>query len=606
MVNRPPWELGNAMPEERHSPVWGSIWRVLFILIAVALIPTLIVQAMIYIQWYRVRAELAEQSNLEFAKTVAIAVHSVIEDIHHDEQVMAASVVFLRPYTNEEMTRTLVGAAGSDRAVRSIHYADSSGVITASSDPKAVGLDLTGRDYWKEIAAGADWAVSDLLTGRATGKPTIFIATAVRGPSKEFEGVILASADPEALGDLVVPGDRPNGGTVLFFDSKGMLLYRRPKLANFSPDAYKDDPHLRAALHGEISSGSLLSPLDGRSLIVARVPIADIGWVAGAGVPEEALKTPITRSFYINVAILLASAVVCFGLAGAIAYAVARGVTRLREHAEAIGRGDLAHRADVGGVSDLRDLAGSVNEMAALLQTRDEALRQRTRELETANRELQSFSYSVSHDLRTPLRAIDGFSQVLVEDYADTLDERGKDYLRRVRSASQRMGVLIDDFLKLSRVTQAEMKVTDVDMSALARKIVSELQVSDRSRVADFDIQDGLVARGDAALLRTTLENLLGNAWKFTRRKPSARIEFGRTEREGRAAYFVRDNGAGFDMAFAGKLFQPFQRLHRTEEFEGTGVGLATVKRIVERHGGEIWAEATVNEGATFYFTLGA
>ncbi|MCI0330902.1 MAG: PAS domain S-box protein [candidate division Zixibacteria bacterium] len=235
----------------------------------------------------------------------------------------------------------------------------------------------------------------------------------------------------------------------------------------------------------------------------------------------------------------------------------------------------------------------------------NEALRQHAAQLEAANKELEAFSYSVSHDLRAPLRSIDGFSQALLEDCNDRLDESGKDYLGRVRGACLRMAQLIDDLLNLSRVSRSEMQVERVDLSALAREIVSELQKQAPERKVTFVIADNLVREGDPRLLRVALENLLGNAWKYTSKHPSARIEFGvRREPDGKTVFFVRDDGAGFDMAYAGKLFGAFQRLHGPSDFPGTGVGLATVQRIVHRHGGRVWAEGTVEQGAIFHFTL--
>jgi signal transduction histidine kinase len=224
---------------------------------------------------------------------------------------------------------------------------------------------------------------------------------------------------------------------------------------------------------------------------------------------------------------------------------------------------------------------------------------------ETANRELESFSYSVAHDLRAPLRGIDGFSQALLEDYADKVDEEGRGYLNHLRESAQQMGRLIDDLLGLSRVTRAELRRSPVDLSALARSVAVELARAEPERKVAMVIADGIVAEGDAPLLRIALENLLGNAWKFTGKRAEARIEVGTMSVDGGMVYFVRDNGAGFDPAYEAKLFGVFQRLHSTHEFDGTGIGLATVKRIVNRHSGRIWATGGVDRGATFYFTLG-
>ncbi|MBI2954414.1 MAG: PAS domain S-box protein [Chloroflexi bacterium] len=230
---------------------------------------------------------------------------------------------------------------------------------------------------------------------------------------------------------------------------------------------------------------------------------------------------------------------------------------------------------------------------------------ERTAQLQAANKELEAFAYSVSHDLRAPLRHIDGFSQALIEDYEDRLDEQGKVYLRYVREASQSMAQLIDDLLKLSRVTRAEMHRERVDFNQLAEEIVKELHGTQPERLVDLVIAPGITANGDPRLLQLVLENLFGNAWKFTSKRQRTRIEFGVARRDGERVFYVSDNGTGFDMAYVGKLFGAFQRLHSTEEFPGTGIGLATVQRIIHRHGGRIWAEGTVDKGATFYFTLG-
>jgi signal transduction histidine kinase len=231
-------------------------------------------------------------------------------------------------------------------------------------------------------------------------------------------------------------------------------------------------------------------------------------------------------------------------------------------------------------------------------------LQQRTAQLEVANRELEAFSYSVSHDLRAPLRAIDGFSQALLDDYRDRLAGQGQDYLQRVQAATRRMAQLIDDLLRISRVTRAEMHREVVDLGALARHVANALQRAHPGRQVEFVIADGLSVEGDGPLLHLVLDNLLGNAWKFSSNQPQARIELGVMAQNGERVYFVRDDGAGFDMAYADKLFGAFQRLHTLAEFPGTGIGLATVQRIIHRHGGRVWAEGAVGRGATFYFTL--
>lgn len=234
----------------------------------------------------------------------------------------------------------------------------------------------------------------------------------------------------------------------------------------------------------------------------------------------------------------------------------------------------------------------------------DSQVRERTADLLAVNEELESFNYSVSHDLRAPLRGLTGFSQILADEYSEQLDEKGRHYLERVSGAAERMGELIDALLALSRVARSELRIEDVDLSDLADRIASALRDRDPDRPVELIVEPGVRARGDERLLRVALENLLGNAWKFSRENAAGRIEFGVDRSTDGDVFFVRDNGAGFDMAFVDKLFTPFQRLHSPRDFAGTGIGLATVQRIVNRHSGNIWGEGKVGSGATFYFTL--
>jgi light-regulated signal transduction histidine kinase (bacteriophytochrome) len=224
--------------------------------------------------------------------------------------------------------------------------------------------------------------------------------------------------------------------------------------------------------------------------------------------------------------------------------------------------------------------------------------------LEASNNELEAFSYSVSHDLRSPLRAIDGFAKVILERYADKLDDGGQSYFNRMRAASQRMAAMIDAMLELSRVTRSELRRENVDLSKIAHGLASDFSRREPERDVTFVIKDGIVVNGDPVLLRQVMDNVLQNAWKFTSKRSSAHIEFGELSTDEGSVCFVRDNGAGFDMAFMDNLFGAFQRLHKMTEFPGTGVGLATVSRIIRRHGGRIWAEGEEDKGATFCFSL--
>jgi len=274
--------------------------------------------------------------------------------------------------------------------------------------------------------------------------------------------------------------------------------------------------------------------------------------------------------------------------------------------------GRRVERSDEGppvillAIEDVTEKRQAQDALRRLNMELERRVQERTAQLEAANRELEAFCYSVSHDLRTPLRAIEGFSEELLQRHAAALDPKGQHYLTRIQAGSQRMATLIDDLLDLSRVSRSELRRERVDLSGEAQQIADEFRRTTSGRTVTFRIQPNLWAHGDRRLLHLVLENLLGNAWKFTSKQALAVVEFGQLQEEHVMPYFVRDNGAGFDMAYAGKLFGAFQRLHSDREFPGTGIGLATVQRIIHRHGGRTWADGTVGQGATFYFTIGS
>jgi signal transduction histidine kinase len=344
----------------------------------------------------------------------------------------------------------------------------------------------------------------------------------------------------------------------------------------------------------------------------------------------KAGPAPLRLSGIIAVIVLAIAMLAAYALAAGLQGRISEPILALANTATAVAtRQDYFARAPKFGEDELGQLADAFNQMLGRLEEqrkelqqqakileqrvaertqelehRNEALRRNAAELLAANTELDAFAYSVSHDLRAPLRSIDGFSQVVLEDYAGQLGDAGQDALRRVRAASQKMATLIDDLLKLARVTRAEMRTERVDLSGIAQEIVLDIQRATPERAVEFAITPGLEAQGDARLLRVVLDNLLRNGWKYTGKQPQPRVEFTAKDDNGDRVFVIKDNGAGFDMRYADKLFGVFQRLHSAAEFEGTGVGLATVRRIINRHGGRIWAEGAVDQGAAFYFTL--
>ncbi len=314
----------------------------------------------------------------------------------------------------------------------------------------------------------------------------------------------------------------------------------------------------------------------------------------------EAQREAATYRLGISVSCVVAVVV----LISILGRSVIRSMGALSTGLRRFGTGDFGTPIAITTRDELGDLARHANYMAASLDRLDRERKKAEAALKISNQELEAFSYAVAHDLRAPLRGINGFSQALIEDWGDKLDDEAKQSLNRIAAGAGRMGQLIDALLALSRVSRAELQHEAVNLSQVAEGVAKQLRIAEPDRAVRFTLQEGVTAEGDVRLLRAALENLMGNAWKFTSRGANPEITFGETAENGERVYFVKDNGAGFDMAYATKLFAPFQRLHAAREFEGTGIGLATVQRIVHRHGGRIWAQGAVGEGATFKFTL--
>jgi signal transduction histidine kinase len=439
---------------------------------------------------------------------------------------------------------------------------------------------------------------------------------------------------------------------ILAANSTAALAFANEADATEILDALKYDPHMvAAALYGQDGRVLATYPAAGAADLIPPAPQPDgyrfeggrlVGFtpVAQGGNQRlgtlyimsdtKAVSDTLRLSAIIAIVVLAIAMLAAYALAAALQGQISEPILALANTATAVAtQQDYFARAPKFGEDELGQLADAFNQMLGRLEEqkkelqqhatrleqrvaerteelehRNEALRRNAAELLAANTELDAFAYSVSHDLRAPLRSIDGFSQVVLEDYAGQLGDAGRDALQRVRAASQRMATLIDDLLKLARVTRAEMRTERVDLSGIAREIVLDIQRATPDREVDFAIAPDLEAQGDTRLLRVVLDNLLRNGWKYTGKHPKPRVEFTAVDDNGDRVFVIKDNGAGFDMRYADKLFGVFQRLHSAAEFEGTGVGLATVRRIITRHGGRIWAEGAVDQGATFFFTL--
>ena len=419
---------------------------------------------------------------------------------------------------------------------------------------------------------------------------------------------------------------RPLVSSAAVYNARGAL---------FATYARKDEAHVFPKLPGPDGAR-----VEERDLVLFKRIVSD-GEILGT-VYLRADYELFDRVYdYLGIAavVLIAAMLVALLMSSWMQNIVTRPILAIAQVArEVVGQRDYSRRAVKMSADEVGTMVDSFNDMLAEIDRRNRELeasnaklaqeaeersraereilrlntelenrvRERTAQLETANRELESFSYSVSHDLRAPLRAIDGFGQALLDDFPEHLPGDAKRYLSRIRSSTQHLAQLIEDLLKLARVSRGPLERRAVDLGQIARQVAAELQQGEPGRAVEVSVWDGMRTEADAHLLRAALDNLIGNAWKFTSKSAKPHIEVGALKDRGRATFFVRDNGAGFDMAYADKLFGAFQRLHSATEYSGTGIGLATVQRIVHRHGGRIWAEAEIGKGAVFFFTLEA
>lgn len=530
-----------------------------------------------------------------------------------------------------EVNQSLHGALSIVRDFRKISVLSLDGKTVASTSPTEIGKNHSNTEYFVKGRAG--YSVDTLERDKGQ-KTALYLSGPVYQSGKQAGkaiGVVVIEADPAILAEITsdytglgqtgetVIAKRDRNGDALFivplrFDKDAALTRRVPRNELTAPV-------IQALLKNE-SAVTESFDYRGKQVLSATRYIAETDWGLVVKIDNAEAFMPINQLRDIFIIIIFITVIGAVAASFCLSRNITGPIINLADTARRINTGDTSIRAAVTSTDEIGVLAGVFNDMTAniigLNAGLEDKVKKRTEEirrlnenlnrhaidLDAINKELEAFNYSVSHDLRAPLRAIDGFSLALLEDYNERLDEQGRDYLQRVRAATQRMGHLIDAMLRLSRLSRSEMRIGTVDLSVIAREITNELSKDQPERKAEFIIQDRMTTKGDVNLLRILLENLIGNAWKFTANTPEPKIEFGVNLEAGDKVYFVRDNGSGFEMAYANKLFAPFQRLHSDTEFPGLGIGLATVKRIIYRHGGTIRAEAEVGKGAAFYFKL--
>ena len=442
--------------------------------------------------------------------------------------------------------------------------------------PGVRGTNFAFREWYQGVSR--DWRpyVSPVYTRAVAPRINVFVvATPIRNANGNVQGILVLQMRVRNLLDWIDTLDIKQGGFIYIVDSKGQAVFDSRHRDRMGVIDLSETPVVKKLLRGEHGIEIGLESAENEESVVAYAAVPGYGWGVVSQQPLRSSLAYVTKEAQLRRLLTGYGFILVLCI---MALFMASRIAGERQRAE----------------DDRR--------MKAELERR---VTERTRQLDAANKELEAFSYSVSHDLRAPLRSIDGFGQALLEDCADRLDDQGRQYLQRIRNATQRIGLLIDDLIMLSRVTRAEMRREPVDLAQLAQSVITGLEIAESGRQVECRVQDRIAANGDPRLMRIVLENLIGNAWKFTQHTNPARIEVGsRMDAAGIPVYFVQDNGVGFDMAYVDKLFGAFQRLHAASDFPGTGIGLATVQRIIHRHGGRVWARGEAGKGASFYFTL--
>ncbi|ACM21784.1 sensor histidine kinase, Cache_1 and HAMP domain-containing [Geotalea daltonii FRC-32] len=522
--------------------------------------------------------------------------------------------------------------------VSHVGYRRASGMIRENY----LGIDFTGQDFYRKASREGEIYWSGTFISPISGEPTVAVSVPIDG------GLVIANVNLRELTNITKQLDNTSYSYVYVVNRAGNVIAHPDDKIVRQQFNLNNLPIISDGLAGRF--GTYRYTFLGKEKEGTAVQIPETGWLVVVAHDVEEAYAPVKKTERIFLLGLLAALFFSVLAATWSLNKILLPLNRLMTNAQKLAGGDYSLVPVPGEFREIEALSGAFAYMADAINKREEELMERNEELtsieeelrqqideylhsqdelskshaevrrlneeleqrvaertlqlETANKELESFCYSVSHDLRAPLRHINGFSQALLEDCLASLDEQGQNYLRRICAATDRMGLLIDDLLELSRVSRNEMKHEQVNLSEMAWSIIEMFKETAPQRDASFKSVADIVVSGDRNLLRLVMENLLGNAWKYTSKKQEASIVFDSIIKEGEQIFFVRDNGVGFDMTYSGKLFGAFQRLHSEADFEGTGIGLATVQRIIHRHGGRVWGEGEVGKGATFYFTL--
>jgi signal transduction histidine kinase len=583
--------------EKKRRPL--RLWQAMLALQLATLVPGLVVEGFIFSRWYQAarNGQLNERS--EVAQSVSRTVQTYVLGVRHQAEAVGTAMLGVKPGDAANAMLDTIGR--QSESVGFLHWVSPEGTILASSIPAAVGTSVAGHSYFQALKAGKPWVASDLLMTPGAKAPAFVVACGVMDGGR-LRGITVAEIEVVELRQIL--SAKQVLGEVVVYDSKGVLLFQYPGTIDLATvSRINQDPLLASALQGQTAVGESLSLADGSRQLAARVPVPGLGWVAGANRPTREVVSPMVRSFVTVLGLMTLVVVGSAAVAVVISRRVVGDVRRLQEHAQALGRGDLDHPVRIDGISELGELALAYQEMAARRKEVEGALRGTTEELARSNQDLQQFAYVASHDLQEPLRMVKGFMLLLEHQYGGKLDAKADQFIHFAVDGAERMSRLISELLAYSRVGTEGKEFSDVDCNVVFRQAMENLQALVRDSGAVVQSDPLPVVKGDPTQLAQVFQNLLANAMKFRDERPPA-VHVGARESGAQWELSVRDNGIGISPAQAGRLFMMFQRLHDHSKYPGTGIGLATCKKIVERHGGKIWVQSQPGEGSTFFFTI--
>lgn len=602
-----------------RPPLFSQFRTRLLLLVAMVLVPAFLLVLYGNLEQKRIETDLVRRAAAAQSQLAAACEENLIKNARQllatltqfDFLVMGKNVAFCQ--TNFVNLRKLFPDYANFGLI------EKDGTVFCSALPLSGPVSLDDRSYFRRTVQSKSFSVGEFQVGRLTGEPGLNFGYPVMDSKGALQRVIFASLKLSHLSEALEAIRLPAGGTLLVVDRNGTVLARQPNPEEWLGKNLKSAPVVQRILRGPPAAFEMPG-IDRRDRLHAVTVInegASPGLFVSVGIPLAVSFAHANHVLVRNLIIVVVVALLVMLAARMYAQRFfLRPVDTLAKAADRLGDGDFTARAGhVGGAAELAQLGGAFDSMAGRLQKRRQEIEQmnadlearvkeRTAELEATNDELEAFSYSVSHDLRAPLRHIGGFVNLLRQQTASSLDESGSHYLDQISNSTKQMGQLVDDLLMFSRMARAELRPIPVDVSSLVSEVLRNIAAELENREIDWKIGELGKVNGDPGLLRVVFTNLISNAVKYTRTRRPARIELGLEKHDGRDVIFVRDNGVGFDMAYAEKLFGVFQRLHNQEDFEGTGIGLATVQRIVLRHRGRVWAQAREGDGATFYVAL--